>query len=130
LSYSDYFEKYKEIANKVYGFNVERLSKPNIESNDLRIGLIIVNVIRHFLTERNNAVIYVCDNTDSREVIRKRKFDACFTQYDDGSIIKIDGHIVYEDLNIYNAILIHKENVKKNKFIYAFAELNEVERHK
>jgi hypothetical protein len=130
LSYSGYFEKYKEIANKVYGFNVERLSKPNLDRNDLRIGLTIVTIIKQFLTERNNAVIYVCDNADSREVNRKRKFDAWFNQYDDGSIIKIDGHIVYEDLNIYNAILIHKENVKKNKFIYAFAELNGIENYK
>ena len=125
LSYAAYFEDYREIASNVFGFNVERITRTGKHEADTRIGFTIVKIVKLFLNERTNAVIYVCDNADSRELFRKRKFDAWFKLYDDGSIIKIDGHIVYEDVNIYNAILIHKENQKKNRFIEAFTELNE-----
>lgn len=47
-----------------------------------------------------------------------------FEQYDDGTIIKIDGHISFENFHILNAILIHKDNPKKNLFIEAFNDLN------
>lgn len=70
-------------------------------------------------------LIYVCDASDSKELLRKRKFDVWFRQYDDGTIIKIDGHIAIENFEIYNAILIHKDNPKKNRFIEAFNDLNQ-----
>ena len=74
-----------------------------------------------------NAVVYVCDASDNKELFRKRKFDTWFREYDDGTIIKIDGHIAIEDFDIYNAILIHKDNPKKNRFIEAFNDLNNPE---
>lgn len=125
LSYAGYFDEYKEISGRVYGFNVEQISKGKKAGADPRIGYTVVHVVKAFLNELVNAVVYVCDNADSRELMRKRKFDTWFKQYDDGSIIKIDGHIVYGDLDIYNAILIHKENQKKNRFIEAFTQLNQ-----
>ena len=70
----------------------------------------------------------VCDNSDGKELLRKRKFDQWFKKYDDGTIIKVNGHIIVPNFNIYNAILIHKENNKKNLFIEAFNELNDSEK--
>jgi len=68
--------------------------------------------------------VYVCDASDSKELFRKKKFDSWFRQYDDGTIIKIDGHISFENFEICNAILIHKDNPRKNRFIEAFNDLN------
>ncbi len=130
LSYAGFFDEYQEIAGNVYGFNVQQISKGKKITVDSRIGYTIVSIVKAFLSELINAVIYVCDNADSRELMRKRKFDTWFKQYDDGSIIKIDGHIVYGDLDIYNSILIHKENQKKNRFIEAFTELNQATENK
>ena len=124
LSYANYFSEYKEIANNVYAFNIDVLQKGTTSIIDPRIGSTIVQIIKTFLNGLTNAVVYVCDASDNKELLRKRKFDAWFREYDDGTIIKIDGQISVEDFNIYNAILIHKDNPKKNRFIEAFNDLN------
>lgn len=125
LSYSLYFNEYKEISENIFAFNIEVLAKGNNIFIDPRIGYTVVQIIINFLSELTNAAIYVCDTSDSRELMRKKKFDQWFRQYDDGAIIKVDGHIEIENFNIYNAILIHKDNPLKNRFIEAFNELND-----
>ena len=87
---------------------------------DERTGRTVIEIVKGFLTKRGKVVVYVCDSADGRELLRKRKFDQWFRKYDDGSVIKIDGHINVPDVDIYNAILIHKDNSQKNKFIEAF----------
>ncbi len=124
MSYAEYFKEYKEIANNIYAFNIDVLQKGTTSTIDPRIGSTIVQIIKTFLNGLTNAVVYVCDASDNKELLRKRKFDTWFREYDDGTIIKIDGHISIEDFNIYNAILIHKDNPKKNRFIEAFNDLN------
>lgn len=124
LSYAEYFSEYIEIANNVFAFNIDVLLKGSSSTIDLRIGNTIVQIFKTFLNGLTNAVVYVCDASDSKELLRKRKFDTWFREYDDGTIIKIDGQISSEDFNIYNAILIHKDNPKKNRFIEAFNDLN------
>jgi hypothetical protein len=126
LSYSEYFKNYKEIAGNIFSFNVDIVqgSKTGI-SSDERIGRTIIEIVKGFLAGLENAVVYVCDTSDGKELLRKRKFDQWFRKYDDGTIIKVNGHIAIPNFNIYNAILIHKENQKKNRFIEAFNDLNE-----
>lgn len=120
------FKDYKEIARNIFSLNVEIVHgrKTGI-SSDERIGRTIIEIVKNFLSGLENAVVYVCDTSDGRELLRKRKFDQWFRKYDDGTIIKVNGHIAIPNFNIYNAILIHKENQKKNIFIEAFNDLNE-----
>ena len=128
LSYSEYFKNYKEIAGNIYSFNVEVLKGRNTGiSSDEKIGRTIIEIVKAFLSGLENAVVYVCDTSDGKELLRKRKFDQWFKKYDDGTIIKVDGHIAVPNFNIYNAILIHKENQKKNRFIEAFNDLNKTD---
>ena len=126
LSYTEYFKEYKEIAGNFFSYNVEVIKgrKTSI-SSDERTGRTIIEIVKNFLAGLENAVVYVCDASDGKELLRKRKFDQWFKKYDDGTIIKVDGHITAPNFNIYNAILIHKENQKKNRFIEAFNDLND-----
>jgi hypothetical protein len=131
LSYSEYFKHYKEVAGNIYSFNIEVIdSKKKQLAIDERTGLTIVEIVKKFLEALENAVVYVCDTSDGRELLRKRKFDIWFRKYDDGTIIKVDGHISVPNFNIYNAILIHKDNPKKNRFIEVFNELNATDEDK
>jgi len=126
ISYSEYFKEYKEIAGNIFSFNVDIVhGRITGLSSDERIGRTIIEIVKNFLSSLENAVVYVCDTSDGREMLRKRKFDHWFRKYDDGTIIKVNGHIAIPNFNIYNAILIHKENQKKNLFIEAFNDLNE-----
>jgi hypothetical protein len=125
LSYAEYFKSYKEVASNIYSVNVEIIeSKRRAVALDERTGLTIVEIVKRFLKGLEDVVVYVCDSSDGRELLRKRKFDLWFRKYDDGTVIKIDGHISVPNFNIYNAILIHKDNPKKNRFIEVFNELN------
>ncbi|MBX9784922.1 MAG: hypothetical protein K2X48_16650 [Chitinophagaceae bacterium] len=131
ISYADYFKDFKEVADSIYSVNLEVLgkNKHNV-ALDERTGLTIVEILKSFLSKLEEAVVYVCDNSDGRELLRKRKFDIWFRKYDDGTIIKVDGHIVIPNFDIYNAILIHKDNPNKNRFIEVFTELNETSNEK
>ena len=125
LSYSEYFKEFKEVAGSIFSFNVDVLERRGKGTAfDERTGFTIVEIIKRFLQSLGNAVVYVCDTSDGRELLRKRKFDLWFRKYDDGTIIKVDGHIAVPNFNIYNAILIHKDNPKKNRFIEVFNYLN------
>ena len=41
-----------------------------------------------------------------------------------------DGHISIPNFTLYNAILIHKDNPKKNRFIEVFNDLNNIDQEK
>lgn len=76
LSYANYFTEYNEIADSVYGFNLEVLKKGTVTVIDPRIGKTLVQIITTFLNGLTNAVVYVCDTSDNKELFRKRKFDS------------------------------------------------------
>ena len=92
---------------------------------DERIGITVSKIISDYLIKNENAVIYICDSSDYKEHIRKRKFDSWFKKSDDGTIIKIDRKIAVAESVLYNSLLIHKDNQYKNSFIEAFIDLNE-----
>lgn len=69
--------------------------------------------------------MYVCDSMDGRQLKRKLRFDRWFFTYNDGSLIKQDGLAVIEDTEIYNSIILHKNNPQLLDIIFAFKDLNE-----
>ena len=87
---------------------------------DKRIAATVTNIIMAFLHEKENVVVYICDNSDSREKARFHKFYHWFKQYNDGSIVQLRGVIHAGDTNILNALLIHKDNPQLNDFIEAY----------
>ncbi len=89
LSYAEYFKAYKEVAENIYSYNIEVLEgQRTIGAFDERAGFTIVEIVKRFLEGLEQAVVYVCDTSDGRELLRKRKFDGWFRKYDDGTIIK------------------------------------------
>jgi hypothetical protein len=129
IYFADYgymFDEYPVIREHIYTFNIEVLSgNPEIVTEDERIGLTILEVFRSFFDRIDNVVVYVCDNLDSREYARKKKFDYWFWKYNDGSIIKEDGMAIIEGQPIINSMLLHKKNAHLTEIILAFKELNE-----
>jgi hypothetical protein len=62
---------------------------------------------------------------DSRQLSRKRKFDSWFWKYNDGSLIKEDDIAIIEGAEIYNSMILHKQNEQLKEIILAYKELNE-----
>lgn len=114
------FSDYPDLTPKVFGFNLELKHKPDITIGlDKRIAITVVTIIKAFLNEKQNVVVYICDNSDNHEKARYHKFTNWFRMYNDGSIIQLKGVIRAGNTNILNALLIHKDNKLLNEFIEA-----------
>lgn len=120
------FEDYPQIAPNVYMFNIDVIKGDSNDSvTDERIGLTVLHVFNSFFQKLKNVVIYVCDSLDERQLARKRKFDRWFWKYNDGSLMKEDDIAIVEGTEIYNSLIIHKQNEHLREIILAYKELNE-----
>lgn len=128
FDFSSVFSDYPNLAPNVFGFNLELKHKPTDKKNglDKRIAATIVIIIKTFLDEKENVVVYICDTSDNREKARFHKFTNWFKVYNDGSIIQLKGVIRAGNTNILNALLIHRENKFLNEFIEAYEILTGV----
>lgn len=115
------FSDYPSLSKKVFGFNIVLKDNPSLQKGlDKRIAATVVAILKGFIDEKKNAVVYICDNSDGREKARYHKFSHWFRQYNDGSIIQLKGVVRAGGTNILNALLIHKENKYLNDFIEAY----------
>lgn len=120
------FSGHPEIANNIYMFNIDVLNgNPDFTISDERIGLTILEVFNHFFSTRQNVAVYVCDSLDDRQLARKRKFDIWFWKFNDGSLIKEDDIAIVEGVEIYNSMILHKQNKHLAEIIIAYKELNQ-----
>ena len=125
LDYSHMFDAYPEISNYVYTFNIDVVEGDTKKAfTDERISTTVAEVVRLFFEQIENVIVYVCDNLDNRQMARKRKFDIWFWQNNDGSIIKEDELTFVEGVEIYNSLLVHKNNKNSGQILAAFRELN------
>jgi hypothetical protein len=126
IAYGGLFPNYPEFSGNVYSFNLDvALQHSEKLVMDEKIALTVVAIFKSFFSARNNVAIYICDSADERHLARKKKFDFWFWKYNDGSIIKEDGIAVIADFEIYNSLLVHKQNKLADKIIEAFRSLNE-----
>jgi Family of unknown function (DUF6169) len=126
LSYAEYFYKYPRVALKIFAFNLELITAPDLASSlyDPRIAVTVAGIIHHFLASKIHCVVYVCDARDNRESTRAHKFDKWFEKHNNGNIVHVKGVIHAGGINLINAMLIHKDNKLKDEFIAAFLDLN------
>jgi hypothetical protein len=126
LDYSVMFASYPAIARQVFMFNIDVIEgNPDETLQDDRIGATVLRVFNLFFQKSQNVAVYVCDGTDSRQLSRKRKFDIWFWRYNDGSLIKEDEIAVIEGTEVYNSMILHKQNDHLKEIILAYKELNE-----
>jgi Family of unknown function (DUF6169) len=115
------FSDFPELASKAFGFNLAiKNSESTPKGLDKRIAVTIATILIAFLSDKKNAVIYICDNSDGHEKARFHKFTNWFRTYNDGSFIQLKGVIHAGGIDILNALLIHKENSLLNDFIEAY----------
>jgi hypothetical protein len=125
MEYGEHFVEYPELAPFIYTFDIEvRGGDADEVVEDERIGETVWSIFQNFFAGVQNAVIYVCDNLDGRHRARKKKFDWWFFKYNDGTIIKENGLISQDDMEIFNSLLVHKDHTHLREIINAFKELN------
>lgn len=128
ISYADYFASHPDIAPNFFSFNLKLISnkgKPLRKGIDKRIADTVIKIVGDFLASKNNAVVYVCDNSDGRQAARSRKFLSWFDYFEHPSskIIQVTSNFNVGGLFIYSSLLIHKKNKHFTKMVLAYLEL-------
>jgi hypothetical protein len=94
---------------------------------DAKIPSTISSIFRDFYQKfPEQVIIYICDSSDSRQAVRKRKFDQWIEIFKGEEFAKVNSKIVDSSGRIYyNALIIRRDNpnyiVIRNAFI-AIAE--------
>ena len=121
--FSAAFSEYPELAPKVFGFNLDLTSKPEGVTRippDPGIAITVTTILKTFLSENEQTVIYICDYSDHREKARFYKFTTWFKRFNDGSVVHLKGMVRAGETAILNAMLINRDNPLLNDFIEAY----------
>jgi Family of unknown function (DUF6169) len=100
--------------------NILRVDENISPPYDKRVEVTVVKILSTFLSSKENAVIYICQNLDDRHYARKRKFDAWFKQNATNSLEKFDLTINYEETAYLTSLIVHENNMHKEELIGLF----------
>jgi hypothetical protein len=123
---SNYFSLVPEITVPILELQLGPIGSLPIGRSllDSRIGDTVVSLVQGTLRDGENAIIYICDNTDSREEKRMKKFNRWYDRFNEGDIIMVAGEIDAGDYTVFSSLLIHNQNSQLAIVISAFEELN------
>ena len=112
---------YPDLVN-TYSFSIER-EGTNPHPLDRRIATTVVDVLRRFFQNVENAMIMVCDSTDGKQHKRRNLFDRWFHYYNDGTLTSINAELGQGDYELLLSIYFKKDNPYKQQLIRAFGDL-------
>ena len=112
---------YPNLVN-TYSFSIEREgSQPH--PLDRRIAATVVDVLRRFFQNVENAMIMVCDSTDCKQELRRNLFNRWFHYYNDVTINTINAEVGDGDYELLLSIYFKKTNPYKQQLVKAFSDL-------
>ena len=110
IEYTVYFingEDYlpnQSYSKDLYVFGFQSRTKSTF---DRRVGETIIKILNQFFTERKNLIVYSCDQSDKKEIARKKLFDNWFNAYGLIDYIKIDFQF---DNSLFVSVIYRKDN--------------------
>lgn len=117
----------KEFNIDIFEFVIDVAISPKGEKlpSDSKIPETISLLIKDFFNRNSrNAILYICDSSDSRQAARKRKFDKWVEYFKGEEFIKVDSEIFDGDNNkIYSSLIIKTENPFFSEVIKYFGKL-------
>ena len=99
--------------NLIFEFVIEVVFKPEgtALTLDKFLASTISEIFQDFYKLNNDLVtVYICDSSDRKQFIRKRKFDQWFEKFNDRSFVKFDDIIIDKDKNEFPISFILKIN--------------------
>ena len=121
LFFMPVFDMYPDLVN-TYSFSIEREGS-NPHPLDRRIAATVVDVLRRFFQNVENAMIMVCDSIDGKQHNRRNLFDRWFHYYNDGTMTAINAELGEGDYELLLTIYFRKTNPYKQQLIKAFGDL-------
>lgn len=130
ISNAKYFYKYPEIANSFFSFDLELQAVFAKHTGvDKRIPVTVAQVIGEFLSSKINAVLYTCDPSEGKGAARARKFRAWYNYFENysTSFFRMSVDVNADGMTLFTALLIHKNNKLKDRFIEAYLDFTKDE---
>ena len=91
---------------------------------DRSVQATIIKIIAHFFTVHERVILYICDDSDSRELARKRKFDTWYARYGTSLFAKYDLPPISEGTERFFASIFYRRgNPNRFAVIAAFDRL-------
>ncbi len=109
------FPSFFSFFDAVFEFSIILAYKPPGNpkiASDHFIPITVVAIFADFYTRFNNSTItiYICDSSDYKQHVRKRKFDQWFDEFNDGSFVKINQEIKDNDGKKYPVSIVLKHS--------------------
>lgn len=123
---ADYVLTHEPWRDNLFEFVIELAAAPDPDRipNDPVVALTIARIIVQFLTAHERVILYICDDSDTRERARKRKFDNWFSRFRNPLFEKYDLPTVTEGPDRYYASLLFRiDNPHRLAIITAFDQL-------
>jgi len=116
-----------EYSDYLFEFVIQLVYNP-LKRNpplDKLVSTTIAAIIEDFYFKKNKSVcIYICDSSDGRQSLRKRKFDEWFYSHENIGVIKYDQIITDSAGNSYPlSVILRKDNPYFMEIILAFSNI-------
>lgn len=121
LYFMPVYGMYPDLVN-TYSFSIER-EGTTPHPLDRRIAATVVDVLRRFFQNVENAMIMVCDSTDGKQERRRNLFNRWFHLYNDGTLTTINAEVDGGDYELLLSIYFKKTNPYRQQLVKAFGEL-------
>jgi hypothetical protein len=92
---------------------------------DIKVSRTIAQIFKEFLLKHdNNIALYICDSSDGKQELRKRKFDEWYEKYQDNTFAKMNEKLKDSNGNFYLiTMILQYKNPRRVQIIDAFLKL-------
>ena len=111
------------LKNNIFSFGFEPQNQSVTYKNlfDSKIKLTIVAILKNFFLNQNNVLTFVTDISDLRQKARSRLFEIWKNEFDlNDDFDKFDLEIISEDETYYSSMIVHKNNINREKYKESF----------
>ena len=114
-------------SDLIFEFSILIEFNPNnkLPPSDSKIGATSAIIFKDFYLKKGHSItIYICDSSDNKQAIRKRKFDIWFTKYNSTDFFKIDKTLVdAQDKRFPISLILKDTNPFKHEILDSFTKL-------
>ena len=81
-----------------------------------------MHIICLFFEKNENAIMYVCDSCDGRELARKKLFSQWFNEYNHSTLIIKELNVSTSFYNLFSSVILKRNNPMKDDILQYFEE--------
>ena len=122
------FPQHVSFAEYIFEFSLILIFRPEGKlkiASDHRIPKTVLAIFFNFFERcSNNVCVYICDSSDSKQFVRKKKFDRWYNDFNTGGFSKLDEVLIDSKGGQYPvAVILKSNNPFKLEVFKAFSEL-------